>query len=296
MLRDARRLTLVAAAVAMLALVAGVPAQAAAMHGSRARPGKVIEVFPGRHAFFKALSKAQPGDTLNMHAGRYKDTVTISKAGLTITSAGDGAVTVDGRCLATATIVVRADNVSIQGITVVGGTFYEIDYEHVGDGVVSAATVSDTCGAAEYGVNVYDTAAVNVFKVTASGFSDSGIYVGSISRLGTETLSVEDNVSNGNEVGIIVEFSAGQHIVVNGNDVSDNEVGGIALQGSANIVVKYNTANDDVTYGIQADGGSDDNMIRRNTATGNQFDLVNLGQGNCFKHNHYVTFEGPIGC
>src|SRR5262249_52125995 len=193
-----------------------------------------------------------PGDTLNMHAGTYKDFVAISKAGISIVAAGDGDVTVDGRCLATTTIAVRAGEVTIQGIKVVGGTFFEIDYEHTGDGVVADTTVIDTCGDAEYGVNIYDTQAVNVMNVTASGFSDSGIYVGSITRLGTETLYVQNNVSNGNEVGIIVEFSAGQHIVLDGNDISGNATGGIALQGSDNIVVRHNTANDNGTYGIMA--------------------------------------------
>ena len=97
-------------------------------------------------------------------------------------------------------------------------------------------------------------------------------------------------------MGIIIEFSANQHIVVTGNDVSGNSTGGIALQTSSNIIVRYNTANDNGTYGIQADGGSNNNLIRRNTAMGNTFDLANLGQNNCFRHNHYVTSEGPIGC
>jgi parallel beta-helix repeat protein len=294
MARTARLSALFVASTAIVALMAG-PA-GAGPRGIHSMPGNVIEVFPGRHALAKALGKAQPGDTLNMHAGRYKDSVTISKAGLSIVAAGDGAVTVDGRCLTTTTISVRASDVVIEGITVVGGTFFEIDYEHVGGGDVVGDTVMDTCGAAEYGVNIYDTLAVNVAKVTASGFSDSGIYVGSITRLGGETLYVQSNSSNGNEVGIIVEFSAMQHIVVDGNDVSDNSTGGIALQGSANIVVRNNIADGNGTYGILADGGSNNNLIKRNEATGNQYDLVNLGAGNCYRHNHYVTHQGPIGC
>ena len=295
MARTPRLLTLLAACVASLALLPG-SAQALGAPGAHTRPANVIEVFPGRHALAKALAKAQPGDTLNMHAGRYKDFVTISKAGLSIVAAGDGTVTVDGRCLTTTTITVRANDVTIEGITVVGGTFFEIDYEHVGDGDVVGDTVTDTCGDAEYGVNIYDTLAVNVAQVTASGFSDSGIYVGSISRLGTATLYVQSNASNGNEVGIIVEFSSMQHIVVDGNDVSGNSTGGIALQGSANIVVRHNIADDNGTYGILADAGSSNNLIKRNTATGNQYDLVNLGADNCYRHNHYKTHRGPIGC
>jgi len=295
MARSARLFALFVSCTAILALTAG-PADAAALRGSHSRPGNVIEVFPGRHALAKALAKAQPGDTLNMHAGRYKDSVTISKAGLSIVAAGDGTVTVDGRCLTTTTIVVRAGEVTIEGITVVGGTFFEIDFEHVGNGSVADDTVTDTCGDAEYGVNIYDTQAVNVVNVTASGFSDSGIYVGSLTRLGDQTLYVQNNFSNGNAVGIIVEFSAQQHIVVDGNDVSDNSTGGIALQGSANIVVQHNTANDNGSYGILADSGSDNNLIKRNTATGNQYDLANLGANNCYRHNHYQTHQGPIGC
>jgi parallel beta-helix repeat protein len=255
-------------------------------------------VFPGRHALAKALAKAQAGDTLNLHTGTYRDFITVTKASMTITSAGDGPVTVNGQCASATTIAVRADNVTIEGITVTGGTFYEIDYEHVGDGDVVADTVYDKCGSAEYGVNLYDTGAVNVAQVAAynGGFEDSGIYVGSITRLGSETLYVQNNQSTGSQVGIIIEFSAGQHIVVDGNQASDNETGGIALQGSANIVVRNNTTNNNGTYGISADSGSNTNLIKRNFAGGNQFDLVNMGQGNCYRHNHYVTHEGPIGC
>ncbi len=295
MARTARFSTVLVACLGAVALLAAA-AQAAPSRWNGARPGSVIDVFPGRHALAKALTKAQPGDTLNVHAGTYKDYLLVTKASITITAAGDGTVTIDGRCLAQATISVRAPNVTIEGLTVIGGSFYEIDYQHTGDGDVVADTVTDTCGSAEYGVNLYDTQAVNVAKVVASGFSDSGIYVGSITRLGTATLYVQHNTSSGNEVGIIVEFSSMMHIVVDRNRVSDNSTGGISLQTSGTIIVKNNTANNEGTYGILADGGSDNNLIKYNTATGNQYDLVNLGQNNCFKHNTYQTHQGPIGC
>jgi len=295
MARTARVSTVVVACLGAVALLAGAAQATPASHRA-ARPGTVIEVFPGRHALYKALSKAQPGDTLNVHTGTYKDNLFVTKAGITITAAGDGTVTVNGRCLAQAAIAVRAADVTIQGITVIGGSFYEIDYQHTGDGNVIADTVTDTCGSAEYGVNLYDTQAVNVTQVVASGFSDSGIYVGSISRLGTTTLLVQDNDSSGSEVGIIIEFSSMMHIVVDGNEVSDNSTGGISLQGSDDVVIKNNTANNEGTYGIEADSSSNNNRIKYNTALGNQYDLVNLGQNNCFRHNKYQTHQGPIGC
>ena len=259
------------------------------------RPGNVIEVFPGKHALSKALAKAHPGDTLNVHAGTYKDSLVVTTSGIDITAAGDGPVTVNGRCVTLSTIAVRADGATIEGLTVIGGTFYEIDYQHVGNGDVVADTVTDTCGTAEYGVNLYDTQAVNVAQVVASGFSDSGLR-GEHHTARHAKLFVINNESTGNEVGIIVEFSSMMHIVLDGNDVSDNEVGGVALQTSDGVIVRDTIANDDGTYGIQADAGSDKNLIKNNTALGNQFDLANMGTKNCFKHNTYQTHEGTIGC
>jgi parallel beta-helix repeat protein len=273
-------------------LVLANPSLAAPRHA-----GTVIDVFPGRHALAKALAKAQPGDQLTMHAGTYKDDVTVATHDISIVGAGDGTVTVDGRCTSQATITVRADNVVIEGITVIGGGFFEIDYQGVGDGDVVADTVMDTCGTGEYGVNLFDTMAVNVAQVTASGFSDSGIYVGGITRLGTQTLYVMDNESFGNARGIIVEDSTDMHIVLDGNDLHDNAVSGIHLTNSDGVTIRNNTATNDGTYGIDLDAGSDKNLVKLNTAMGSQFDLANLGgTKNCFKHNTYQTHQGSISC
>ena len=88
------------------------------------RPGNVIEVFPGKHAFSKALAKAHPGDMLNIHAGTYKDSLVVRSPGPTSRPPATGGE-VDGRCTTEATIAVRADDLMIEGITVVGGMFYE---------------------------------------------------------------------------------------------------------------------------------------------------------------------------
>jgi hypothetical protein len=58
-----------------------------------------------------------------------------------------------------------------------------------------------------------------------------------------------------------------------------------------------NTTKRDGTYGIVLDAESDSNVVRGNTAKGNQFDLANLGgTGNCFKNNVFRTSEGDISC
>ena len=71
---------------------------------------------------------------------------------------------------------------------------------------------------------------------------------------------------------------------------------GINLAGSVGVVIRENFTRSDGTYGIQLDATSDGNLVGRNSAFGNTFDLSNSGSGNCFKANRYQTSEGDIGC
>jgi parallel beta-helix repeat protein len=266
------------------------------------RPGKTIDVFPGKHALAKALAKAQSGDTLDVHTGTYKDAVVVTTPSIVIESAGDGPVTIDGRCAAESTIAVRAPDVSLfgdftGGFTVQGGQFYEVDFQHVQAGAAAGMTVVDTCGAAEYGINLFDTGALFVHANVASGFDDAGIYVGGITDTGGSELTVSFNEVFGSNRGIIVEDSFGVDMVVESNNVHDNETSGIHLTNSDGIVVRKNTARSNGTYGIDLDATSDNNQVIKNTAKGNQFDLANLGgSGNCFRHNKYKTSQGDISC
>jgi parallel beta-helix repeat protein len=207
-------------------------------------------------------------------------------------------VTVDGRCRAEEVFAVRAEDVWIQNLTVVGGGFYEIDYRFLTSyALVGGNTVKDTCGTAEYGINLFDVGPMAVKDNVAHGFSDSGIYVGGITNTGGDTLVVAGNEVYGSSRGIIVEDSAGVSMDVGYNNLHDNQTSGIHLTNSDGILVEYNQARNDGTYGIDLDASSDNNLVRRNTARGNTFDLANLGgTGNCFRHNHYDTHQGTIGC
>jgi parallel beta-helix repeat protein len=256
-----------------------------------------IEVFPGKHALLKALASAKSGDVLNLHAGTYKDAITVTKSNITVRSAGDGGVTIDGRCAQTATIEVEADSFALQGpMTVKGGTFYEVDFAFVSKGAIGSVTLKDTCGEAEYGVNLFQTGPVQVVGNTAKGFDDAGVYVGGIIDTGDGQLLVWDNEVYDSNRGIIVEDSFNVDILVYANNLHDNVTSGIHLTNTDGIAVRNNFAMDNGVYGIDLDSNSDNNKVVRNTAWGNQFDLANAGQGNCFKRNKYKTSQGTIGC
>src|SRR4029079_9003588 len=91
---DMRRLH-IGFAVLMVAAMAMARSPAAAAPRARRT---VIEVFPGPSAIRNAVASANPGDTLNIHAGTYTERVSVNVQDLTLRSAGDGDVTVDQGC------------------------------------------------------------------------------------------------------------------------------------------------------------------------------------------------------
>jgi parallel beta-helix repeat protein len=260
----------------------------------------VIEVFPGPNAIGQALSQANPGDVLNIHAGTYAERVEARIADVTLQAAGDGDVIIDGQCDYRIVVNVSAPGVTLDGLRVVGaGGFVpiEINFSGVDSGRVVNSSVEDTCGNAEYGVNVFDGGSMTISRVTATGFADAGIYIGLVMSTPRGPLVVSNNESFGNDRGIIVENSWGGKILVTGNYLPDNDTTGIWITNSDGVRVIRNRAFDNVLTGIELDSFSDSTLVRRNIAQGHTYDLSNEGGvGNCFLENTYTTSLGDISC
>jgi len=283
-------------------LVALIVLAAVSLHTGAATAGtrKVIDVFPGPHAIADALAKAHAGDTLAIHTGTYTGGVNIKVKAVTLRSAGDGPVTLDGQCTANSTIEVKADDVMLQGpMTIQGGGFFEVDVKTFTGAHITGLTVVESGCDAEYGINVFQSGPILIDHNIASGFGDSGIYVGGITDTGSGHILVAHNEVFGSSSGIILENSFGPNVnmVVGPNNLHDNTVAGIYVTNTDGVIIKRNTTRRDGTYGIELDAESDTNVVRGNTAKGNQFDLANLGgTGNCFKNNVFTTSEGDISC
>jgi parallel beta-helix repeat protein len=261
----------------------------------------VIEVHPGPDALKNALASANSGDVLNIHAGVYPEHVMINTSNLTLRSAGDGEVTVDGTCSTPTTMDVRANGTTIRGLRVIGAGqnfAIEINFGHVATGQVLNSMVEDTCGNAEYGVNVFASQTIRVIGNTATGFGDAGFYMGAITSTQRGPLVVQGNESYGNVRGIIVENSSGGKIRVVGNDVHDNQTTGIWITNSDRVRVESNLVRDNSYSGIELDSFSDRNLIKENTARGHTYDLINEAgnTGNCWAANVYTTSRGNISC
>jgi parallel beta-helix repeat protein len=283
-----RRITLAVASALMVLLAA--PGRVGAS------PSTTIEVFPGPNAIANALQQAQPGDILNVHTGTYLEHVPVGVQDVTIQAAGDGPVTVDGRCQGS-TFFVIVDGVTIDGLDIVGGSFFNVDFQYVSDGAVTNSRLKRTCPGAEYGVNLFATGPMLVKGITGTGFLDAAIYIGGITDTGAGSLVAEDNVLLGNDRGIIVEDSSGVSLVVRRNVSHDNVTDGIYLHRSDGVVIRSNKTRDNGRAGIELDPGSDHNLVAGNRSGGQPYDLANGGgAGNCFLNNLYTTSFGTISC
>lgn len=258
-----------------------------------------INVHPGTNAIQKAIdNRADNGDTLRIHDGRYKEDVTVDKR-LTLTDAGDGRPLVDGECDAQFTIDVDRNGVVVEGLKVIGATdnvsAAEVNFENIQRGTARDLVLRDTCGGgpgsgAGYGVNVYRGERITVEDSNAKGFSDAGVYIGDIESTGTGELVVEDNETFGNAQGIIIEeVEPAADVSVVNNDTHGNGKGIFVHISDGTEYRDNRIANN--TVGIHLDAGSDNNGFFDNTLLNNDDELLDEGADNCGNGNSPEIFS-----
>ena len=257
-----------------------------------------IDVNTGKNAIQKAVNKASNGDTLRIHAGRYKESVDVDKK-LKLTGAGDGRPVVDGRCDALRVIDIDHNGVTVEDLKVEGareGTASAaVNFIGIEKGTVDDLVLRDTCGdgpgsGAQYGVNVYQSEKLSITGVDGKGFSDAAIYIGGITSTGNGGLEVDGNHTHGNNQGIIIEDTTpAADVSVEDNETTDNSRGifvhnSDAVEFSGNQIV-------DNTFGVYIDATSDDNVFTDNVFTGNDTNLFDDGTGNCGSGNTPEPFN-----
>ena len=282
MRRELRSTGLAAAILAVAAWTA--PAASAA----------TVNVHPGPHALADAIHAASAGDTLRVHEGHYREHVTITKRLRLERVAGEARPVIDARCQANDTILIYSGGVTLDGLKVVGagqghGDFpSEVYFEGVKTGKARNLVVRDTCDA-EYGINLFQTGAVQVLGSSAKGFSDSGVYVGGITDTNGDRLNVRGNDLFGNNRGVIVEDTVeAADVRLSHNDLHDNRLSGegppdgVFLHNTDGIYLVANTSTNNAADGYHADPNSDDNVFIDNIASGNGgFPFNNEGTTNC---------------
>jgi parallel beta-helix repeat protein len=282
-------------------LIAGAVAAIGAALPSAAEAA-TIDVHPGPDALQKAISKADGGDTLRIHDGTYPEAINIHKR-LTLKGV-DGRPTINGRCDAIAAVDALHNGVKVDHLKVKGGEQYQVNFVEVSGGGVNDVVMRETCGGALYGINVFQTGHLDLTDNDAKGFTDAGIYVGSLQDIGGQPFRIRGNNMHGNNIGILVEFGADDLDIrvlnnkTNGNDLDgESAPAGIRLRDNDDVLLQGNVANDNGDFGIHLDADSDDNVLNDNSADGNgEFDLFNEGSGNCTEGaNTFGTVSGLLG-
>ena len=259
---------------------------------------KTIVVSPGaRTPFQDAINSASPGDTLRVSPGTYPEAIVIDKA-LRVFAQGCCSWVIDAGCAAGTAVNILADDVTFSGLAVQGGTFYEIDAEGRDNVKVLRAIMTETCGTAEYGVQVYQSTNSKVLLNDASGFSDAGVYIGGIGQSGN--VRVLKNESSDSARGYIVEdcLPGPRGVILSGNTALQNTQSGIFLHNSDGVRILHNSVTGlpgTSVSGIELDLTSDDNLIVGNDISENTSDVVDNGTNNCWRNNTYTTGP-PASC
>jgi parallel beta-helix repeat protein len=245
-------------------------------------------------AINKAIDRANAGDRLVVHKGTYKGPVVVDKRVRIV-----GRKKKHGRksrkpmiavgCAAFTGVDVTAEGASLRRLKIRGGEEYSLDISSVEQATARQLRLIDQCDAL-YGINVYESGAIQLLSNRPSGYLDAGIYVGDITDTGTGTLLVEGNDSFGNNRGLIVEFSAGGDLRVLDNHFHDNALPGVGAQSgifvndSLGVRFDRNLVEDNGDYGIEFTPGSNSNQLFDNVFRGNPVNVLNP-EGNCGSGN-----------
>jgi parallel beta helix pectate lyase-like protein len=263
---------------------------------------QTVNVHPGAHALRDAIHGAKAGDTLRVHQGHYGEHVTINKKVRIEGAPGEGRPVIDAGCGANDTIHIQRNGVALKGLKVIGadegfGSFpSEVFFDGTTSGRAQDIVARDTCDA-EYGINLFATGHIKVLGSKASGFDDSGVYVGGITDTHGGRLNVLRNDLFHNNRGVIVEDTiTDADVRIAQNDLHDNRATGVEglpadglfLHNTDGIYVVNNASTHNLAAGYHADPNSDDNVLIGNTASNNDGGAWNdEGTGNCGQDNSF---------
>jgi nitrous oxidase accessory protein NosD len=303
-----RRIPLLLVA-ALLTAAVGAPAAAGGEGGGGGKGGgkHKVHVFPGRNdPLTRAIERAEAGDVLVIHRGRYHEAVEIDKD-ITLKGVGKRRPIIDGGCETGIVVNVLVSGVTLKRLRVQGANEgfgslpSEVNFVGVSNGAARRMVFRDTCDA-EYGVNIYRTGPIEITRSIARGFSDAGLYVGGVQ---TGPVLFANNETFDNNRGIIVEDCLPGTVVVTGNRVHNNDEPGTSTSPSGIDVIRTdgvdvvaNQVWDNAVFGIRTydelANESDDNRIFSNTISGSgTYDVYDESDTNCWNGTTYQSAQPP---
>lgn len=305
MLRSTRfpALTL-AAALAAAVLVSGALVSCAGT-GDGGDREQVIQVPRDAATIAEAAERIAPGGLILLEPGTYTETVLLNTPGVTLRGLDRNQVIIDGEGIRPQGVLVIADGVRVENLTVTDHVFNGVLVTglHIGDEAqahglegyetldpakfppVQGFSIRNVTATSNglYGLYAFDAQHGLIADSYASGSADAGIYVGQCIEC---DIVVSGNIAEANAIGLEIA-NASDSVIVTGNRFSGNRVGLTlisnhreAFQPQHGNTVAGNLISGNVNPDspAQADGGfgigvgigaGQDNLLRANTITGN---------------------------
>jgi Right handed beta helix region len=208
--------------LAVLALAASV----SACGGAEAPAGRVVRVPGDVLTIQQGVDKARRGDLVLVAPGTYRESVRVTRAGITIRGEDRAGVILDGEYTRENGIAVGADGVAVENLTVHGynanGVLFSGALGRKGDQLAGLGTGDNVLkgfrashvtayGNGLYGVYAFGSRFGTIDHVYASGHPDSGIYVGQCKPCDTVVI---DSVAENNAIGYYGTNASGGVFVV----------------------------------------------------------------------------------
>lgn len=203
----------------------------------------IIHVPADQSTIQGAVDAASPGDLVLVAAGTYTESITVATDDVTLRGEDRNAVIIDGEGLRPQGVLVIADGVRVENLTVTAHTFNGVLVTGMHDDETASAHGVDGYTRLDpeefppiqrfaidgvtaynnglYGIYAFDAQNGSITNSYASGSADSGFYVGQCQEC---NIVVSGNVAERNAIGF-ENANASDSLVIVGNRFSDNRVG-----------------------------------------------------------------------
>ena len=284
-------------------------------------PAATIVVAPGPGTPLQtAIDLAERGDTIRLGAGVFQESIVVTKSLRIVGSFTGNAhdrttpnlTTIDAGCDAPYPIDVAADHVRLERLDVIRGT--EGGVRIIGRDKVQVwdlrpravqGNAAASCGGERFGFNISGGGKIKLAggsvrgdmaaHPTGLGFLTAGIRIADV--VSTGRVELRDYTSTGNAVGVLVEDSVGPGVKLRSLVISATDTG-ILLHNADVVTVSKNVVNSanglKAEVGVRVDATSNDNRLSSNEFVGSGIDLLDLGLGNCWRKNVFITGTLPL--
>ncbi|WP_440946482.1 right-handed parallel beta-helix repeat-containing protein [Methanosarcina sp. T3] len=238
----------------------------------------------------KAINNANPGDTILVYPGTYKENLVVDRELRIISNSGSPEDTIVLAATQKEHVFkVASDNVTIRGFEIKdasgtpGNYKYGIYLEETKNCIIDNNYISNN----REGILLIDSSNNTLINNKLPKNNDAGI----ILRSSDHNTIMSNNLS-GNIAGIVIIYSSYDNRV-DGNTVFENTIG-IEVQGNNN-TIRNNTILNNDKYGIGIES-SDDNAISSNIVNSNKRNGIEIGfSKNNTLRNNTINFNGMDG-